>query len=196
MTKASSMAAALSLLAAWQACAALYIPAKAWLAQRLLERAWTRAEAGIVNAKPWPWADAAPVARLYAPRQQVDEIVLDGASGRTLAFGPALAAGSARPGPAGTSVIAGHRDTSFRFLQDVRIGDLLELESATGRRERFTVTRTQIVDSRATVLRLDGGERALVLVTCYPFDALVPGGPLRYVVTAFAQATPGALSTH
>jgi sortase A len=178
------VAAALLLLAAWQASAALCIPAKAWVAQRLLEHAWARVEAGETRAKPWPWADTHPVARLYAPRLQVDQIVLEGASGRTLAFGPALAAGSARPSQQGTSIIAGHRDTSFRFLRDLRSGDALELQSPDGGRERFTVTRSEVADSRTTRLNMEHYQRALVLVTCYPFDALRPGGPLRYVVTA------------
>jgi len=178
------LVATLFALAAWQASAALYIPAKAVLAQQLLARAWMRAQAGEASAKPWPWADTKPVARLRVPARHVDLIVLAGASGRTLAFGPALASGSALPGAAGTSVIAGHRDTSFRFLRELRIGDAMELESVTGVREAFVVTHTEIADSRNSLLRLEPSGRALVLVTCYPFDAVVPGGPLRYVITA------------
>ena len=174
----------LLLLSAWQAGAALYIPAKAWLAQRLLERAWTHTVAGEADVKPWPWADTWPVARLHAPSRRADLIVLDGASGRTLAFAPALASGSAGPGVAGVTVIAGHRDTHFRFLRELAIGDVLELEDARGTRERFVVTLTEIVDTRMSGLSLAAGRRALVLVTCFPFDAVVPGGPMRYVVTA------------
>ena len=174
----------LLLLAAWQAGAALYIDAKAWLAQRLLERAWAQTVAGEAHVKPWPWADTWPVARLHAPSQRADLIVLDGASGRTLAFAPALASGSAGPGLAGVTVIEGHRDTHFRFLREVKAGDLLELEDARGVRERFTVSTTEIVDRRTSGLNAEAGRRALVLVTCFPFDAVVPGGPMRYVVTA------------
>jgi sortase A len=175
---------ALLLLASWQAAAALYIPAKAWVAQRLLERAWTQAAAGDARARPWPWADTTPVAHLRVPELDVDLIVLDGASGRTLAFGPALVDGSAGPGGVGATLIGGHRDTHFRFLRELRGGDSIELEGARGARERFVVRLTQVVDSRASELRLDATHRQLVLVTCYPFDAVAPGGPLRYVVVA------------
>jgi sortase A len=176
----------LLLLSAWQAGAALYIPAKAWLAQRLLERAWAHTVAGEGRTKPWPWADTWPVARLHAPSHRADLIVLDGASGRTLAFAPALASGSAGPGLAGVTVIAGHRDTHFRFLRELKTGDPLELEDAHGVRERFRVSATEIVDSRTSGLNVEASGRALALVTCFPFDAVVPGGPMRYLVTAEA----------
>jgi sortase A len=186
------IAAALILPASWQAAAALYIPAKAWVAQRLLERAWSQAADGNAAARPWPWADTRPVAHLRARDRRADLIVLQGASGRTLAFGPALVDGSAAPGERGTTLIAGHRDTHFRFLRELRIGDEIELESARGVRERFVVRLTEIVDSRASELRIDPSRRRLVLVTCYPFDAVAPGGPLRYVVVAEAAGAASA----
>jgi sortase A len=41
------------------------------------------------------------------------------------------------------------------------------------------------------VIRSETGATALVLLTCWPFDALVPGGPLRYVVTGRASDEQG-----
>jgi sortase A len=41
-----------------------------------------------------------------------------------------------------------------------------------------------VVDSRTAVIRSEDRAAGLILMTCYPFDAVVPGGPLRYVVTA------------
>jgi sortase A len=84
--------------------AALYIPAKAALAQILLERAWTRAEGGEADAKPWPWADIAPVAKIEFPRLNRRAIVLEGASGAALAFGPGHMPNSAAIGAAGTAM--------------------------------------------------------------------------------------------
>lgn len=182
-----ALAAALLLLSAWQAAEAVRIPAKAWLAQRLLERAWSETAAGAAQARPWPWADTWPVARLRVPSAGVDLIVLDGASGEALAFAPALVAGSASFGARGASVVAGHRDTHFRFLRELQAGDAIEVEDARGGTERFVVTSMEVADSRATSLRVDAVERALVLVTCWPFDAVVPGGPMRYVVTALPE---------
>ncbi len=176
--------AALLALGFWNLGQGAYIPAKAWLAQELMQRAWLRVTAGEDRAAPWPWADTWPVARLSAEGRDVDLIVLAGGSGRTLAFGPGHLEASALPGEAGNTVIAGHRDTHFAFLRDVEAGELLGLESIDGERHVYQVIGTDVVDSRTGSLVLDTGVATLTLVTCYPFDTLEPGGPYRYVVTA------------
>jgi len=180
----SAAALMLLTLAAWQLGAAGYIHVKALLAQALLELAWQRTLAGEPNVRPWPWADMQPVARLRASAQERDLIVLDGASGRSLAFGPAHVPGSALPGDPGASVIAGHRDTHFQFLRELRRGDPLEIQRADGITLRYEVSELRIVDSRTTRIALDGGVNSLKLVTCYPFAAVPPGAPLRFEVTA------------
>ena len=176
--------AALFALGFWQLGQGAYIPAKAWFAQELMQRAWLRMTAGDDRAAPWPWADTWPVARLRAPTHDVELIVLSGGSGRTLAFGPGHLAASASPGAAGNSIIAGHRDTHFAFLRDVAVGDQVDLETPEGGKHVYEVTGASIVDSRNGSLVLDTDGAYLTLVTCYPFDALDAGGPLRYVVTA------------
>jgi len=178
------LVACLLCLGFWQLGQGAYIPAKAWLAQELMQRAWTRTGSGEVRATPWPWADTWPVARITARSGAVDLIVLAGASGRTLAFGPGHMSVSALPGEAGNAVIAGHRDTHFQFLKDVQIGELLKVESDKGLRYLYKVVGVDIVDSRKGSLVLDTEASMLSLVTCYPFDARESGGPLRYVVTA------------
>ena len=160
-----------------------YIPAKAWLAQELMQRAWDRSTAGESAAKPWPWADTYPVARLTAQAGQVDLIVLAGDSGRTLAFGPGHHSASAEPGKAGNMVIAGHRDTHFQFLQHVEVGESMILETTDNHQFLYEVMDVNVVDSRRGSLLLDTEDAYLSLVTCYPFNAVDPGGPLRYVVT-------------
>ena len=168
----------------WQFGHGAYIPAKAWLAQELMQRAWVRAGQGEVRATPWPWADTWPVARFTARSGEVDLIVLAGGSGRTLAFGPGHLQISALPGEVGNVVIAGHRDTHFQFLQDVELGELFNIESNNGLKHLYKVVALDIVDSRKGRLLLDTDAAMLSLVTCYPFDTTEAGGPLRYVVTA------------
>ncbi len=148
----------------------------------LLRVAWERAQHGAAMPRPWPWADTHVVARLVAPAHGVDLLVLAGASGRTLAFGPGHHDGSALPGTSGNVVLAGHRDTHFRFLQELAHGDVLELRTPAGVLRRYRVNATAIVDHRDLALPRDAS--MLTLVTCYPFDAFASGGPLRYVVTA------------
>lgn len=168
----------------WQLGHGVWIHAKARLAQHLLHRAWARTLAGERDVKPWPWADTWPVARLTVPAHGVDVIVLAGASGRTLAFGPGHAAGTALPGAVGTAIVTGHRDTHFAFLARVRAGETVFVQVAGRARASFRVTDTAVLDARTASVRNDDGVSALVLLTCYPFDAVTAGGPLRYAVTA------------
>jgi sortase A len=176
--------ACLLCLGFWQLGQGAYIPAKAWLAQELMQRAWSRAGAGNDRPVPWPWADTWPVARLSARSGEIDLIVLSGGSGRTLAFGPGHLSASSLPGERGNAVIAGHRDTHFSFLRDVQIGESLIVETISGRKHLYKVVGIDIVDARRGSLLLDTDQPVLSLVTCYPFEAREPGGPLRYVVTA------------
>jgi sortase A len=170
-------------LGAWQLGHGVWIYAKAELAQYLLWRAWERTLQGEIHAKPWPWADTWPVGRLQMPKYGVDLILLAGASGRTLAFGPGHVSSSALPGERGTMILSAHRDTHFRFLSRVRKGNEVFVERPEKGRYQYWVTRADVVDARTTTIA-SSDEDALVLVTCYPFDTLIPGGPMRYIVTA------------
>ena len=168
----------------WQLGQGTYIPAKAFVAQELMLRAWDRANDGDWQPAPWPWADTWPVARLVAKAGDIDLIVLAGGSGRTLAFGPGHLSASTMPGDAGNSVIAGHRDTHFSFLKDLAIGESLYVQTSDGKNHVFEIVGLDVVDSRRGSLMLDTNDSMLSLITCYPFDADEPGGPMRYVVTA------------
>lgn len=172
---------ALLLAAALMALQAAWLPAKAALAQGLLESTWERTLADGQTRRPWPWADTHAVAKLTSPRLGVSQVVLAGDSGRSLAFGPGWAESSAPPGAAGTVVVSGHRDTHFRWLQDLRDGDVLDLQSRQGRR-RYAVESTRVADSRREHITPTDRDQ-LLLVTCWPFDATARRGPLRYVVT-------------
>ena len=175
----------------WQGA---WIHLKADLAQVLIAHAWQRHERGDAKARPWPWADTTPVARLVVPG--VTEhvyYVLEGASGRNLAFGPAHDPASVLPGEPGNSVISGHRDTAFRFLEGLVAGDRLRVDR-NGTSTWFTVTDARVVDSRFKRIALASDAPRLTLVTCYPFAALVPGGPLRWVVTASAEDSRRSLA--
>jgi sortase A len=164
----------------------LYIPAKAVLAQYLLDDAWQQTLHGAHQVKPWGWADTWPVARLRQPRLGVDQIVLAGASGRVLAFGPGHVSGSALPGVPGNVVISGHRDTHFAWLARLRDGDRLDLQLPDGRNLRYAVLRRAVVDRRQGYLLDRDAFDGLRLITCYPFKALLPGGDQRYLVEAAA----------
>jgi sortase A len=175
----------------WQIGEGSWVYAKARLAQYLLQRAWSRTVAGERAAKPWPWADTYPVTKLTVPSLRIELIVLNGAYGRTMAFGPGYAESSAFPGSPGTTILIGHRDTHFYFLRRLRRQDEIVIETVQRTSERYVVQGSQIVDARRARIDVAPGKDRLVLVTCYPFDSLMTGGPLRYVVTAIR--VPSAL---
>ena len=176
----------------WQLGHGIAINTKATLAQYLLRRAWGRTLAGEPRAKPWPWADTWPVARMRVPNHGVDLIVLAGATGSVLAFGPGLVSGTTVPGAPGVAVVTGHRDTHFRFLQRLKSGDEIVVETMGGHAARFVVDEAFVIDARTAVIGTGAGAARLVLLTCYPFDALRPGGPLRYVVVSVPGTAGGA----
>jgi sortase A len=174
------------LLGLWQIGKGLYIQAKAQFAQVLVRDAWERTLAGERQVKPWPWADTWPVARLAVPGQKIDLYVLAGANGRTIAFGPGHLFGTALPGEKGNSVVGGHRDTHLAFLRDVKRGTELEVQRPDGAWRRYRVKAAEVLDQAETWVTRQEGFTRLTLITCYPFDALQAGGPLRYVVFADA----------
>ena len=159
----------------------LWIEAKAFLAQILLERAFAQSLASGQAVKPWSWFDSWPVARIELPRLGKAAIALEGASGQALAFGPAHVAGTPQAGEAGTAVYAAHRDTHFAFLRDVADGDEVRITRRDGRLATYRITGHAVVRWDSSGIDPAAPGRHLVLATCWPFGALY-SGPLRYVV--------------
>lgn len=165
------------------ACAgqAGWLDAKAWLAQQLIAHAWQTTLNQGQPQRPWPWADTWPVAKLTRPDGSA-LYVLESASGQALAFGPGRISGG--PGSLQALTLAGHRDTHFAFLENLQNGDTLTVQYSNGQQTVFQVSSAEIIDSQQHPLHIPSTPQQLILITCYPFDALQPGGPLRYVVTA------------
>lgn len=159
-----------------------YMKGKAELSQVLLKRAFA-AELRGEDAKPWPWADFTTEAEVSAPRLGKTAIVLAGATGEALAFGPAWLSNTPQPGEEGTSVIAAHRDTHFRWLKDVRPGDDIEIKRRDGALLTFKATDARVARWDESGIDAASDGRRLVLTTCWPFDA-TERGPMRYIVEA------------
>jgi len=174
------------LVASWQIIAGSYIQVKAYVAQQLLVSAWEKTLAGEKRVKPWSWADTWPIARMQVPRHKEDIIILAGDSGRNLAFGPGYRFGTAQPGMAGISIISAHRDTHFRFLRNIKLGDEIKVQTDQGENIIYQVTRTSIIDKAKAQFDLTKTASELVLVTCYPFNT-VKTTRLRYLVYAIEK---------
>jgi len=167
---------------------AMYLDAKAELASVMIHRAWDKTVAQGKPQAPWPWADTYPVARLRIPRLSYDEIVLQGATPRTLAFGPARLFSGAGLGEPGNVELAGHRTSWFRPLEGMEVGDQIELQwfdtrKTELRKRNYTVDDIRIVAPEDVPLLAPASEDALTLITCYPFGHS-PRSPQRFVVLA------------
>ena len=173
---------------------ATFLHAKAELAGLLIRSAWQRTVQSGKPQPPWPWADTHPVARLRIPRLEYDEIILEGATPRTLAFGPAHLLSGARFGEPGNLIVAGHRTSWFRPLEKITSGDSIRVEwfdPYGGLRQRtYTVDMIRVTDPKDVTLLTSTEQDVLTLITCYPFGP-GPHSPQRFVVRA-SPLTPVA----
>jgi sortase A len=160
-----------------------WIHAKALLAQMLLQRAFAETIATGRDVKPWSWADTWPIARIEVKRLHAGAIVLAGSSGQALAFGPGHVERTPDAGEPGVAVYSAHRDTHFRFLGDVVIGDDIAVTRRDGSTFHYRVTGTSVVRFDASGIDPFASGYQLALSTCWPLNA-VTSGPMRYVVHA------------
>ena len=185
---AMAMATLLAGLGTWQIASAGWIHAKAIVAQHLIAASWQQARDGGPARRPWPWADMRPIARLSVPKRGVELFVLDSATQRALAFGPAHVGGTSAPAGWGNTVLVAHRDTHFAFLRELALDDEIDIEATRGEPARYRVREVAVVDQGEARV-LDFADTAqLTLITCYPFDAIRPGTRQRYVVIAYRIA--------
>lgn len=156
---------------------------QAWLTESLLQTAWIRTQASGHEVKPWPWANTWPLARLLVPHLHIDQIILANASQGTFPFAMGHLDSSVLPGEVGNSGISVHRDTYFSFLQSLKPGDTLILESFRSGRWRYEVSGVYVVSKTDTRFLEPCSIRRLTLVSCYPCTADTDD-MLRYVVIA------------
>jgi len=166
-----------------------YIPIKAELAQLLIHRAWGQSIETGQSIKPWAWADMHPVLRLESKAHNQDLIVLSGDTGNVLAFGPGLSSDTPYIDETSSLLISAHRDTHFTFLQDIALGDEILLTNANNVQQYYKITNIEVIDTSKQDIFLDDNQSTIKLVTCYPFNALLAGGSLRYVVSAILTIT-------
>jgi sortase A len=162
-----------------------WLAAKACLAEVLIDRALAAHLRDGAAHRPWSWADMHPIARLEVPRLGVRRAVLSGATGSSLAFGPGHVDGTAPPNARGNCAVAGHRDSWFAFLEELRVGDRLYLRTH-GHTERYVVQDLIVATKWDSQFLAPAEKLRLTLITCYPFGGL-RRSDLRYVVVCRPQ---------
>ncbi len=144
-----------------------------------------------------PWAELPPpdwrrrrpalppesvIGRLRIPRFGLQAIVLEGTSDDALRRAVGHIEGTSLPGEGGNTGIAGHRDTFFRDLRNIRKDDIITLETVEGRFQ-YAVESTRIVGPKDVKVLASKGRPVLTLVTCFPFY-YVGSAPKRFIVQA------------
>ena len=184
--RAALVAVALLVPGTWLVGRAAWVQAKGAVGEVLIHRALAATLQDGAARPPWSWADMHPVARLSVPRLSVTRAVLSNATGSALAFGIGHVDGTAPPGGRGNCVLAGHRDSWAGFLRDLRVTDVVVIETPSGR-TAYRVAGTSVARrDDGSVLRDDARDR-LTLVTCWPFSGWLHS-PWRYVVTCYQSS--------
>lgn len=132
-----------------------------------------------------PYKLGDPVAKLSVPRLDRTLYVIEGTDQRDLKKGPGHMPGTALPGAAGNCVIAGHRDTHFRLLSQVKVGDEVDLETRYGA-FRYRIRSMHVVLPTNVSSLQPTKDPVLHLVTCYPFY-YVGHAPKRMVIEAVLE---------
>jgi sortase A len=127
-------------------------------------------------------AGRSPLGRIEIGSIGLSSMVLEGVDPKTLRRAVGHIPGTALPGEPGNVVLAGHRDTFFRGLRNIRKGDEITLETLDGS-YRYRVDLTQVVAPEYTEVLRGSDDAILTLVTCYPFSFVGPA-PQRYIVRA------------
>jgi sortase A len=193
------------------ACAALLLGycgfalADSWLFQRRASRELERLlrdrraastvapqSLSAVSLKAPPAAEEGSlIGRIEIPRLRLSVVVVEGVDKTSLRRAVGHIPGTALPGEAGNVGLAGHRDTFFRPLKDLKIKDEIQVSTLNGN-FKYSVVSLRIVDPENVGVLAPSGENLLTLVTCYPFYFVGPA-PKRWIVRArqvSSQAVP------
>lgn len=154
-----------------------------WIYQRQASQQFDQAHLGP-RAPRGPGDDATPglLGRMEIPRLGMSMIVAEGTGEATLRRAGGHIAGTALPGHPGNIGIAGHRDTLFRPLRNIRQDDVITVTTLQGEYQ-YRVVSTKIVSPTDVTVLTSDRQEILTLVTCYPFYFVGPA-PDRFIVRA------------
>jgi len=122
------------------------------------------------------------IGEIQVPRLHLKAIVVQGDSHTILRRAVGHIPETALPGEPGNVALAGHRDTFFRPLRNIRLGDTITLKTSAGDFQ-YLVESTQVVPATTVEVLKASARRTLTLITCFPFDYL-GAAPNRFVVRA------------
>jgi sortase A len=154
--------------------------------QRLPQIAAPRVPSARASVNPRAQGQGSLIGRLDIPRVGISTVVVEGIGSKDLRHAVGHVPGTALPGQTGNVAIAGHRDTFFRGLREIRAGDTITLTTPRGTYS-YGVDSAVVVDPHSVYLLKASSSPELTLITCYPFYYVGPA-PDRFVVRARAIA--------
>ena len=135
---------------------------------------------------------ASVIGRLSVPRLHLSAMVREGIDGKTLQLAVGHIPSTVLPGQAGNVGVAGHRDTFFRGLKDLRSKDEIDFSTPTGNFS-YEVESLIIVEPDEIAVLAPSSTNSLTMVTCYPFS-YIGNAPKRFIVRA-KQVSPQTVSS-
>jgi sortase A len=124
----------------------------------------------------------APIGRISVPRLRLRAMIEEGDDDDTLSHAVGHVPGTALPGSSGNVAVAGHRDTFFRGLGDLKRNDEIDVDTLNGT-YRYRVDQISVVDPSNTSVLASTYRKTLTLITCFPFHYIGPA-PRRFIVQA------------
>ena len=168
-------------LLGWYVLGQLQLAYDQVVASRELEEIRLTVAANVARP-PLALAPGTVIGRVEIPRVGVSAMVREGDDVKTLRRAVGHVPGTALPGERGNAALAGHRDTFFRGLRDIRRGDEILVATRQGD-VRYVVRSTRVVEPSEVSVLAPTAKSALTLVTCYPFN-YIGAAPRRFIVRA------------
>jgi len=150
--------------------------------QRQLMQEWQTQNSGI----SLPTTQVGGLTRISIPKINLDAVIMEGTSHKSLTLGPAHLRDSALPGDPGNSVLAAHRDTFFRHIYELKPGDDIFVER-NGQHYHYVVTGKRVVQPADLSVLDTTSESRLTLITCYPVYFIGPAPGRLVVIAKLAQ---------
>jgi len=140
-------------------------------------------------ARAGPLSGNSIVGRIWIPKLRLSAMVREGQDAKTLRRAIGHIPATSLPGQPGNVGVAGHRDTFFRHLGDLRTGDSIGFSTTDGE-FRYEVESLSVVGPEDVEVLASSQEKVLTMVTCYPFF-YIGNAPKRFIVRAKQVAGPG-----
>jgi sortase A len=156
-------------------------------AQRAASESTPQSKSSTIPKGPIAAVTDGLIGRIEIPRLLLSAVVYEGIEGITLRRAVGHIPGTALPGQPGNVGLAGHRDTFFRSLKDLRVKDEVEFSTMKGN-FKYEIESLMVVEPDNVGALAPSSENVLTLVTCYPFS-YIGSAPKRFVARARQVST-------